>query len=93
MTLKLLLTILHIRRDQEVYSFNSRMLTLVQDCNFHLHVLGEGTVKELFKKFALFSYLQKDPAKLSNQDKTEFAMVESTEAFVRSLLIQYLAIF
>ena len=63
MTLKLLLIILHRRRDQEVYSFNSRMLTLVQDCNFHLYVLGEGTVKELFKKFALFYYLQKDPAK------------------------------
>ena len=62
-TLKLLLTILHRRRNQEVYSFNSRMLTLVQDSNFHLYVLEEGTVKELFKKFALFCHLQKDPAK------------------------------
>ena len=63
MTLKLLLTILHRRRDQEVYSFNSRMPTLVQEANFHLYVLGEGTVKESFKKFALCCYLQKDPAK------------------------------
>ena len=39
------------------------MLTLVQDSNFHLYVLEEGTVKELFKKFALFCYLQKDPSK------------------------------
>ena len=81
MTLKLLLTILHRRRDQEIYNFNSRTLTLVQDYNFHLYVLGEGTVNELFKKI---------PQKIYNQDKTKFAMVENTEPFWYSVASYYI---
>ena len=52
MTLKLLLTILHRRRVQEVCSL--KFLQSYAYSDSRLQVLGEGMVKEVFKKFALF---------------------------------------